>query len=81
MTNLIIQRVTTIPLTARMPEGTRTSQGDFGAVSMVLVQVETADGVVGYGECLGRFGPVAYARFIQDVLAPRAGECQKQTAQ
>ena len=37
---------------------------------MVLVQVETADGVVGYGECLGRFGPVAYARFIQDVLAP-----------
>lgn len=71
MTHLIIQRVTAIPLTARMPDGTRTSQGDFGAVSMVLVQVETADGVVGYGECLGRFGPLAYARFIQDVLAPK----------
>jgi galactonate dehydratase len=71
MTNLMIQRVTAIPLTARMPDGTRTSQGDFGAVSMVLVQVETADGVVGYGECLGRFGPLAYARFIQDVLAPK----------
>jgi len=71
MTDLIIQRVKAIPLTARMPDGTRTSQGDFGAVSMVLVQVETADGVVGYGECLGRFGPLAYARFIQDVLAPK----------
>jgi galactonate dehydratase len=71
MTDLIIQRVKAIPLTARMPDGTRTSQGDFGAVSMVLVQVETADGVVGYGECLGRFGPLAYAQFIQDVLAPK----------
>jgi L-alanine-DL-glutamate epimerase-like enolase superfamily enzyme len=71
MTDLIIQRVKAIPLTARMPDGTRTSQGDFGAVSLVLVQVETADGVVGYGECLGRFGPLAYAQFIQDVLAPK----------
>jgi D-galactarolactone cycloisomerase len=71
MTDLIIRRLTAIPLTAHMAEGTRTSQGDYGAVSMVLVQVETADGVVGYGECLGRFGPIAYARFIQDVLAPK----------
>jgi galactonate dehydratase len=54
-----------------MQEGTRTSQGDFGAVSIVLVEIRSADGLVGYGECLARFGARAYALFINEVLAPK----------
>ena len=71
MTDLTISGVRAIPLTAQMQAGTRTSQGDFGAVSIVLVEVRTADGILGYGECLGRFGARAYAGLINEVFAPR----------
>lgn len=71
MSNLAISSVLAIPLTASMQEGTRTSQGDFGAVSIVLVEIRSADGLVGYGECLARFGARAYALFINEVLAPK----------
>lgn len=71
MSDLIISSVRAIPLTASMQAGTRTSQGDFGAVSIVLVEVRSADGVVGHGECLARFGARAYALFINEVLAPK----------
>jgi D-galactarolactone cycloisomerase len=71
MTELIISGVRAIPLTAQMQAGTRTSQGAFGAVSIVLVEVRTADGILGYGECLGRFGARAYAELINEVFAPR----------
>ncbi|MGA1325161.1 MAG: mandelate racemase/muconate lactonizing enzyme family protein [Rubrivivax sp.] len=69
--DLTIAEVEAIPLTARMAAGTRTSQGVYDAVSIVLVKVRTVDGVVGVGECLGRFGARAYAAFIEEVLAPR----------
>ena len=69
--DLTIAAVEAIPLTARMPAGTRTSQGVYDAVSIVLVKVRTVEGVVGVGECLGRFGARAYASFIDEVLAPR----------
>lgn len=69
--DLTIAEVEAIPLTARMQAGTRTSQGVYDAVSIVLVKVRTVDGVVGVGECLGRFGARAYASFIDEVLAPR----------
>ena len=71
MTDLKISAVRAIPLTAQMQAGTRTSQGVFGAVSIVLVEVRSVDGIVGYGECLGRFGARAYAELINEVLAPR----------
>ena len=71
MSDLAISSVRAIPLTASMQEGTRTSQGAFGAVSIVLVEVTTVDGIAGYGECLGRFGARAYAGLINEVLAPR----------
>ena len=71
MTDLIISGVRAIPLTAQMQEGTRTSQGTFGAVSIVVVEIRTADGIAGYGECLGRFGARAYAELINEVFAPR----------
>ena len=66
-----IKSVRAIPLTAAMEEGTRTSQGEFGAVSIVLVVLTTEDGITGVGECLARFGPRAYASFINEVLAPK----------
>ena len=68
---LQISGVRAIPLTASMQAGTITSQGAWGAVSIVLVEVTTVDGITGYGECLARFGPCAYASFINDVLAPK----------
>ncbi len=71
MTELQISAVRAIPLTAAMQAGTRTSQGDYGRVSVVLVEIQTVDGVTGYGECLGRFGASAYASLINEVLAPR----------
>ena len=71
MTQLTISALRAIPLTAAMQAGTRTAQGDYGRVSMVLVEIETVDGVTGYGECLGRFGARAYASLINEVLAPR----------
>lgn len=66
---LTITGVVAIPLTASMQAGTRTSQGVYNQVSIVLVEVRTQDGIVGYGECLGRFGARAYAGFINEVLA------------
>jgi D-galactarolactone cycloisomerase len=70
MTDLAISAVRAFPLTARMAAGTRTSQGDYGAVSIVLVEVTTADGITGYGECLARFGVHAYAALVERLLAP-----------
>ena len=71
MNQLLISAVRAIPLTASMQAGTRTAQGDYGKVSMVLVEIKTVDGITGYGECLGRFGARAYAELINEVLAPR----------
>ena len=44
--DLTIAEVEAIPLTARMQAGTRTSQGVYDAVSIVLVKVRTVDGTV-----------------------------------
>ncbi len=71
MNQLTISALRAIPLTAAMQAGTRTSQGDYGRVSVVLVEIQTVDGVTGFGECLGRFGASAYASLINEVLAPR----------
>ena len=71
MSDLPISSILAIPLTASMQSGTRTSQGEFGAVSIVLVEIRSGDSLVGYGECLARFGPRAYALFINEVLAPK----------
>ena len=65
-----IVRVTAHPLRAVLPSPQRTSQGDWTSIEIVVVEVETADGTVGLGECLARRGAVAYARVIEDVFAP-----------
>jgi len=70
-----IAQVTAHPLRVALPTAQRTSQGDWATIELVVVEVETDQGLVGFGECLGRRGAAAHARFIENVLAPRiAGE-------
>ena len=65
-----IARVTAHPLRAVLPAAQRTSQGDWAAIEIVVVEIETAAGHIGWGECLARRGATAYAAFIDGVLAP-----------
>ena len=66
-----ISKVVVHPLRATLPKVQRTSQGDYPAIELVVVEVETEDGVVGFGEGLCRRGAAGYARFIEEALAPR----------
>lgn len=56
---------------ATLPTAQRTSQGDWPALELVVVEVWTGSGLVGAGECLARRGASGYARFIETALAPR----------
>jgi galactonate dehydratase len=49
----------------------RTSQGSFGTISIILVEVRTDEGLVGFGEGLARYAPRAYQVLIEELLAPR----------
>lgn len=66
-----IARVEAHPLRAVLAKPQRTSQGDFPAIELLVVEIETRDGVVGFGEGLCRRGAAGYARFLQEALAPR----------
>jgi galactonate dehydratase len=65
-----IVRVTAYPLRARLPITQRTGQGDWSFIEIVVVEVETDQGLIGIGECLARKGACAYARFINLMFAP-----------
>ena len=66
-----IAKVDVHPLRATLPKVQRTSQGDYPAIEIVVVEVETEDGTIGFGEGLCRRGAAGYARFIEDALVPR----------
>ncbi|CAN7347943.1 mandelate racemase/muconate lactonizing enzyme family protein [Bosea sp. LjRoot90] len=66
-----ISKVVAHPLRATLPKVQRTSQGDYPAIEIVVVEIETEDGVVGFGEGLCRRGAAGYARFIEEALVPR----------
>jgi D-galactarolactone cycloisomerase len=66
-----ISRVAVHPLRAMLPKVQRTSQGDYPSIEIVVVEVETEDGTIGFGEGLCRRGAAGYARFIEDALVPR----------
>ena len=65
-----IAEVIAHPLRAALPTPQRTSQATFASLEIVVVEIRTADGLVGWGECLARRGCTAYASFIDEVLAP-----------
>lgn len=66
-----IAKVDVHPLRATLPKVQRTSQGDYPAIEIVVVEVEAEDGTIGFGEGLCRRGAAGYARFIEDALVPR----------
>ncbi|MFJ5367785.1 mandelate racemase/muconate lactonizing enzyme family protein [Bosea sp. CER48] len=66
-----IAKVDVHPLRATLPKVQRTSQGDYPAIEIVVVEVQTEDGTVGFGEGLCRRGAAGYARFIEEALVPR----------
>ena len=66
-----IARIDVHPLRATLPKVQRTSQGDYPAIELVVVEVETEDGTIGFGEGLCRRGAAGYARFTEDALVPR----------
>ncbi len=66
-----ISKIAVHPLRATLPKVQRTSQGDYPAIEIVVVEVETEDGTVGFGEGLCRRGAAGYARFIEEALVPR----------
>jgi galactonate dehydratase len=66
-----IVKIDVHPLRATLPKVQRTSQGDYPAIEIVVVEVETEDGTIGFGEGLCRRGAAGYARFIEDALVPR----------
>lgn len=66
-----IQQIVAYPLRAVLAKAQRTSQGDYPAIEIVVVEVTTSDGITGYGEGLCRRGAAGYARFVEDALIPR----------
>jgi D-galactarolactone cycloisomerase len=66
-----IAKVVAHPLRATLPKVQRTSQGEYPAIEIVVVEVETEDGTIGFGEGLCRRGAAGYARFIEEALVPR----------
>lgn len=66
-----IARIEAHPLCAVLEKAQRTSQGDYPAIELVVVEVETSDGLIGFGEGLARRGAAGYARLIDELLAPR----------
>jgi L-alanine-DL-glutamate epimerase-like enolase superfamily enzyme len=68
---LTIREVVAHPLRATLPTVQVTSQGDWPALEIVVVEVRTASGLTGIGEVLGRRGALGYASFIREALAPR----------
>ncbi len=69
-TPLIVERLVAHPLRVRLPKAQRTSQADYSSIEIVVVEVETRDGLVGIGEGLARFGSRGYAALIHEALAP-----------
>jgi L-alanine-DL-glutamate epimerase-like enolase superfamily enzyme len=65
-----IRSVIAHPLAAKLPKVQVTGQKAFPAIELVIVEVVTDDGIVGWGECLGRTGAVAYAAIVERILAP-----------
>ena len=66
-----IASIAAIPLTMPIAPGEhRTSWGDYPSVSIVLAEVTTDDGLVGYGEALSRRSPQSTATVITELLRP-----------
>jgi len=70
VTALIIDRIVAHPLRAALSKPQRTSQGEYAAIELVVVEIVTRDGLTGWGEGLARRGVRGYATLIEQVLVP-----------
>jgi len=69
---LSIKAVRAIALEAPLdPTAQVTAFGPRAKAALVLVEIETSDGIVGYGEALARYSLRSYISLIEDLLAPR----------
>jgi L-alanine-DL-glutamate epimerase-like enolase superfamily enzyme len=68
--DLRISDVIAHPLRATLPDAQRTSQGDWPSLDIVVVEVRTDAGIVGWGECLARTSSPAYAAAVETLLKP-----------
>ncbi len=68
--SLVIERIIAHPLRAQLPKPQRTSQAEYAAIELLVVEVVTRDGLVGWGEGLARRGVRGYAHMADEVLAP-----------
>ena len=68
--DLRISDVIAHPLRATLPDAQRTSQGDWPSLDIVVVEVRTDAGIVGWGECLARTSSPAYAAAVETILKP-----------
>jgi L-alanine-DL-glutamate epimerase-like enolase superfamily enzyme len=53
------------------PKAQVTAFGPRLKAAMVLVEIVTSDGIIGYGEALARYSLRSYVSLIEDLLAPR----------
>lgn len=72
MHDLRIAAIRCHPLRAHLPTAQRTAQGDWTSLDILVVEVETAGGIVGIGEGLARRSAPAYAAMVDTILAPLA---------
>lgn len=66
-----IRAIRSHPLRVQLPAAQMTSQGRHTSVDILVVEVETEDGIIGIGEGLARQSSATYAGFVDDVLSHR----------
>lgn len=71
----IIRRIEAFALSCPTPGGAVFAVGRSAKRDMVLVRVETDDGIIGYGEAHHAQSPSTIAAFINDALAPLVTGC------
>lgn len=66
-----IAEIRTHPLAMQIAPGEhKTAWGEYSSIGIVLVEMRTTDGIVGYGEALSRRNPRSSALLIDELYAP-----------
>jgi len=65
-----VESVRAIPLLAKLETPQRIGLATFTQMSATLVEIRSDTGLVGYGECLGRYAPRIWAAIVEELLAP-----------
>ncbi|HXQ61315.1 MAG TPA: hypothetical protein VN796_03215, partial [Acidimicrobiales bacterium] len=65
-----VETVRAIPLLATLETPQRIGLATFTKLGVTLVEIRSDTGLVGYGECLGRYAPRVWAAIVDDLLAP-----------